>query len=383
MNRMIVQRTDLRKPRSKRITLADVAAKAGVSVATASVAITGRRSGNCRVSPAVAEKIRRAARQLNYRPNLQARMLSTQRTHTVAVLIKRAAWHNAMFYVSSAQRVLREHGYTESFMLHPDHSVESEREHLEICLQRGVEGILAIPLIDPQGRANVDLFNRLHREENIPVVQLGTALPGCIAPSVTVDVIGSVRKAVAYLHEIGHRQIAMATVPGYDSAEELSPQHFAHLNYLGYRAAMAELGLPEQVFVAPGHREDVTSQYDRSVPLAVEVARADPRPTAVIGFSEYAAAGLMAGLAEHGLRVPQDMSIVAGGEQPFARMLRPALTTLAAPYEQMGETATRMLLNMIDGGESASVSLTASLIMRDSVRDERDAATPTPTVNPG
>src|SRR5438552_11656327 len=89
--------SDVSKLRSKRVTLADVAAKAGVSVATASVAITGRPSGNCRVSPAVAEKIRRAARQLNYHPNLQARNLSTQRTHTIALLIKRAAWHNAMF----------------------------------------------------------------------------------------------------------------------------------------------------------------------------------------------------------------------------------------------------------------------------------------------
>jgi len=80
----------LKKAKTKRITLADVAAKAGVSVATASVAITGRRSGNCRVSPAVAEKIRAVAHELHYRPNLQARNLSTQRTHNVAMLIKRA-----------------------------------------------------------------------------------------------------------------------------------------------------------------------------------------------------------------------------------------------------------------------------------------------------
>ncbi|MEO6434583.1 MAG: LacI family DNA-binding transcriptional regulator [Tepidisphaeraceae bacterium] len=358
----------MKRPGTKRITLADVAAKAGVSVATASVAITGRRSGNCRVSLAVAEKIRRAARQLDYRPNLQARMLSTQRTHNVAVLIKRASWHNAMFYVSSAQRVLREHGYSESFMLHPDNTVASEREHLEICLQRGVEGVLAIPLIDPNGQANVELFNRLHQQENIPVVQLGTALPGCVAPSVTVDIIGSLRKTITLLHAMGHRQIAMSTVPGYDSTDALSPQHFAHLVYLGYRAGMADLGLAEQVFVAPGQREDVTTQYDRSVPLGAEVAKASPRPTAIVAFSEYAAAGLMVGLAEKGLRVPEDVSVVAGGEQPFARMLRPALTTLAAPYERMGEIATDMLLKMIDGGEATSLSLSASLIMRDSVR---------------
>src|SRR5438067_9054983 len=131
--------TQLARSRSKRVTLADVAAAAGVSVATASVAITGRRSGNCRVSPAVAEKIRRTAALLKYRPNLQARNLSTQRTRTIALLIKRAAWHNAMFYLSSAQRVLRDQGYSSTVMLNPDDRIESERAHIDLCVERQVE----------------------------------------------------------------------------------------------------------------------------------------------------------------------------------------------------------------------------------------------------
>jgi LacI family transcriptional regulator len=88
----------------------------------------------------------------------------------------------------------------------------------------------------------------------------------------------------------------------------------------------------------------------------------------VIGFSEYAAAGVMAGLIGQGLRVPEDISVIGGGEQPFARMLRPSLTTLAAPYEQMGEVATTLLLRMIEGESKVeSVSLPATMIMRQSV----------------
>src|SRR6478672_6156629 len=139
----------VKKPGAKRrVTLADVAAKAGVSVATASVAITGRPSGNCRVSPAVAEKIRAAARELNYRPNLYARNLSTQRTNVVAMLVKRSTWHNAMFYLTTAQRVLRQKGYTEFFLVLPDDHLESERQQLEMCIERQVEGIIILPLID-------------------------------------------------------------------------------------------------------------------------------------------------------------------------------------------------------------------------------------------
>ena len=165
------------------------------------------------------------------------------------MLIKRSSWHNAMMYVAAAQRVLRSRGYHETFMLHPDNQAESEREHLEICLQRGVEGVLAIPLIDPDGKANVEMFNRLHTQEKIPVVQLGMALPGCVAPSVIADAVRSVAKTVTLLHAMGHRRIAMAALPGYDDPAELSPHHFSQRVYQGYRQGMQSLGLPEQVFI--------------------------------------------------------------------------------------------------------------------------------------
>src|SRR5688572_20940535 len=197
------------KIQRKRVTLGDVAAKAGVSVATASVAITGRPSGNCRVSTAVAEKIRRAARQLNYRPNIYARNLSTQRTHTVAMLVKRSNWHNAMYFLASAQRVLRERGYTEIFLMHLNDQLESEREHIELALDRRVEGILIMPVIAREGGGtNCALLNEVHEEDGIPVVQMTLALPDCVAPAVTVDETGGVYDAVKRLRALGHTRIA-------------------------------------------------------------------------------------------------------------------------------------------------------------------------------
>ncbi len=320
----------------------------------------------------MADKIRRAANELRYRPNLQARSLSTQRTRTVALLIKRSSWHNAMMYVSAVQSVLRSRGYVETFMLHPDNRAESELEHLEICLQRSVEGILALPLIDPAGKANVEMFNRLHTEEKIPVVQLGLALPGCVAPSVIADVVKGVAKAVTLLHAMGHRRIAMATLAGFDDPNEFSPHHFSQRVYLGYRQGMASVGLPEQVFVGQAARHDVTDQFDASLPLGLEVAKAASRPTAVLAFSPYAAAGLMTGLIEQGLRVPDDVSVICSGEQPFARMMRPPLSTLEGPFEKMATAATEMLLKMIEGGEGASIAIPQILCLRDSVRELHD-----------
>jgi LacI family transcriptional regulator len=362
----------VRKAVSKRVTLADVAAKAGVSVATASVAITGRPSGNCRVSPAVAEKIRRAARALNYRPNLQARNLSTQRTHTAALLIKRSAWHNARFYIPAAQRVLREHGYLEICTLYPDNRLESEREGIDLCIQRRVEGIIAMPLIDLEGKANVELFNQVHREEGIPVVQLGLSLPGCHAPAVVADDTEGIFRAVRLLHAMGHRRIAHVTIFGYDDPELLNPFRVAHLRYDGYRRGIAELGLKEQVFCGEERSTDIEMIYEGSVRLASLVAKTSPRPTALICFSDYTAAGMIAGLSDAGVTIPGQVSVLGVGEQPFDRMLRPALSTLAPPFEKMGELATQTLLKMIDGGEGQSAALPPALIMRDSLRELHD-----------
>jgi DNA-binding LacI/PurR family transcriptional regulator len=333
------------------------------------VAIAGRPSGNCRVSPPVAEKVRAVARELNYRPNLQARNLSAQRTYSVALLVKRAAWHNAMFYVSACQRVLREFGFSEIIMLHPDDEVATERAHLEMCVERQVEGIIAIPLIDLESRSNVEVFNRIQREEKIPIVQLGLALEGCDAPSVTADETGGMRQGVKLLHAMGHRRIAHCTIRGYDNAKPINPFRIGHLRYLGYQQAMRELGIEEELLIPEQRVTDISMLYDSAREVAKQVAASQSRPTAIVAFSDYMGAGLIAGFKDHGLRVPEDVSVLSVGEQIFTRMMRPTMSTLAPQFEKMGELASAMLLKMIEGKPGVSTMVLPSLNMRESVRE--------------
>jgi DNA-binding LacI/PurR family transcriptional regulator len=356
----------------KRATLSDVAAKAGVSIATASVAVTGKPSGNCRVSPAVAARVREVARSMQYRPNVQARNLATRRTRTIAFLIKRASWHNAMFYVSAVQRVLREHGYTETFMLHPDNRLESERQQLELCVERRVEGIITIPVIDLDQRSNVELYNHILRREQIPIAQIGIALPGLDAPAMTTDDVEGFRAAVRLMHSMGHRRIAHVTIPGYDDPKPLNPFVQVHQRCEGYRGGMKQLGLAEQIFCAPGDWRVIDDLYERGYVLAREIAAATPRPTAVFAFVDHLAAGVMAGLRDAGVDVPGDISVLGFGDQPFGHMLSPSLSTLAPAFEPIAERATRSLLDMIDGKAGSSVKIAPSLVMRNSVRALRD-----------
>jgi DNA-binding LacI/PurR family transcriptional regulator len=336
----------------KRVTLSEVAAKAGVSIATASVAVTGRPSGNCRVSPAVAERVRAVAREMAYRPNVQARNLATRRTRTVAFLIKRAAWHNAMFYVSAMQRLLRQNGYMEQFMLHPDNSLSGEREQLETCLARRVEGIIIMPLLGAgeEPGCNAATLNQLVRDEGIAVVQLGIALPDCIAPAVVHDDTGGFRDAVKLLHAMGHERIAHATVPCYDDASPLNPYRQAHLRYTGYAASVRELGLREIVLHHGGTCGDVENLYEDGIEIGQQLATAAPaqRPTAVTCMSDHLAAGVMGGLADGGVDVPGEVSVLGLGDLPFARMLRPPLSTIAPQFDRMAEQATQTLLRLME-----------------------------------
>jgi LacI family transcriptional regulator len=353
--------------RRKRTTLGDVAAKAGVSVATASVAITGKPSGNCRVSPTVAERIRRAAHQLNYRPNIYARNLSTQRTQTVAMLVKRSNWHNAMYFLASAQRVLRREGYTEIFLMHEDNQLSTERQHLEMCVDRRVEGIIIMPLIDLNGQTNATLINQIAADETIPLVQLEIAIPDCTAPAIVSDEVEGVRQAVHKLHEMGHRRIAHATLKGYEDANPANPYRHAHLRYLGYSSAIRDLNL-DPIVLCPDRLEvTVDAEFDAAVDMAHRIAAMSPRPTAVVTYADFEAAGMLAGLAEAGVSVPRDVSIIGYGDQPFIRMTRPVLSTIAPPYERMGEEATSTLLSMIGGAAAESVQIPPTLMLRQSV----------------
>jgi LacI family transcriptional regulator len=288
------------------------------------------------------------------------------------MLIKRASWHNAMFYVSAMQRLLRQRGFTETFMLHPDNLLETERRHLEMCVERRVEGIITIPIIDIEHHANIELYNQIFRDEGIPIVQIGIALPGFDAPAIVTDDVEGLCSAVRLLHAMGHRRIAHVTIAGYDDPSPLNPFVQVHLRCLGYRKGLAELGLPEQLFCAEGEWSAIDQLYDRAYALARTIADASPRPTAVIAFVDHIAAGLMSGFRDAGLDVPGDISVLGFGDQPFARMLCPTLSTLAPAFEAIGERATKTLLEMIDGGAGECAKIAPSLVMRDSVRAIKD-----------
>src|SRR5207247_11368812 len=107
---------------------------------------------------------------------------------------------------------------------------------------------------------------------------------GRAGPSVVSDDADGILHAVRLLHAMGHRRIAHATIKGYDNPEPLNPFRVAHLRYQGYRRAMVELGLGEQIILDDAPVSEIEKLYDSAIPLAQKLLKLSPRPTAVITF---------------------------------------------------------------------------------------------------
>lgn len=350
----------------KVVTLRDVAERAGVSVATASAAISGRRSGNCRVSVDVAQKIRRTAQELRYRPNLHAKRLSSGFTRTVALVVKCSAWHNMIWPVSAAQGLLHKNDYDDIFLLHDD-DLKLESRHLRMCIEARVGGILFFPLVDLAGRDNTAEINDIYQRENIPVVQLGLALPGCQAPSVVTDEANGTYKAVLELAALGHRDIAHLTFPTYASAQKNNPFIHAHRRFVGYQKAMKELGLPLRVLALGEDQWQNDRAFHYMSQMANQLAKSRSCPTAVVVYSDVLAAAALAGFRDAGLRIPQDISIIGIDKSPLSEAVRPSLSLVSFPYQQIGTIGTEMLMQMMNGESVKSVLLPPTIEGRDTI----------------
>jgi LacI family transcriptional regulator len=348
------------------VTLKEVAARSGVSIATASAAISGRPSGNCRVSEHVARKVRQNAKLLRYRPNLYARRLSGRRARTVALVVKCSAWHNVMWPIAAAHDVLHEQGYDDIFLLHPDR-LEEESRHLDMCLEARVDGILIFPLVDLGGQTNADKINDILAIEKIPVVQLSVALEGCHAPAAVADEAKGSYQAVEMLAKLGHRRIAHLTLPDCQSPDPSNPYLHAHRRYRGYCLAMEDMGLEKEVYALGRQEVNPERSFNGMMRLARQIGTGPNPPTAALVYSDSLAAAAMAGFQAGGLRVPDDVSIIGIDKSPLTEAVRPALGLVTFPHEELGTIGTQMVLRMIEGQAVSTVQLLPQVDPADTV----------------
>jgi LacI family transcriptional regulator len=329
----------------------DVAARAGVSQSTVSFVLNDRRE--MRIAEETRQRVLAAVAELGFRPDHNARALRTRRTHTFGMLTDEIASSPfAGRVVLGSQEVAWAHGRL-LLMINTEADIDFETAAAEALLDRRVDGLLcaaqsARPVVVPE------------RARRVPAVLVNCypAAPARIPAIVPGEVHGGYLATRAVL-DAGHRKIAFLAGD--------YPSWATRMRARGMRRALrgARLGFTEDMVIYGDYLP--SSGYDRIKQVMARPKRR--RPTAVLCANDRVAMGVLFGLHELGLRVPDDISVVGYDNQEFlADSVHPPLTTISLPHYEMGAEGVRALLKLLEGESVPSRRwLRGQLIVRASV----------------
>ncbi|MFF1359572.1 LacI family DNA-binding transcriptional regulator [Streptomyces sp. NPDC058297] len=313
----------------------DVAAQAGVSPSTVSRCF----ASPYQVRPETRARVLVAAERLGYRPSRIARSLALGRTGTLGLIVPDIA--NPFFAViaKAVQARARRKDYA-VFLADTDEHPDDEYE-LALTLARQVDGLL---LVSP--RMDEDRLAEVVRQ--VPSVAVNRSVPG--VPSVVAPSEDGLRQAVAHLHALGHRHLALIL----GARNSWSSERRGH----AVRQAAEQLELKVTEF-GPHEPKFHTGAQVADLALAAGA-------TAVVAHNDLMALGVLARLAERGVRVPDDVSLVGADDTLLATAATPALTSVRIPLATLGERAVDLMLRRLDDPDSTPHQsvLTSELIVR-------------------
>ncbi|MEU6808671.1 LacI family DNA-binding transcriptional regulator [Streptomyces sp. NPDC046831] len=327
---------------STRPTSRDVAQAAGVSQAAVSLVLGGKWRG--RVAEATAERVRQAALDLGYRPNLAARNLRLGRTRTVLLVVPALTTEFFAGVYTGAARVAAEHGF--GVVLYPSPEGIGPARSPFGSAQAALDGVLASSMA-------ADALTAI-RGDQLPLVMLDSDPAGSLgAATVNLDIADGVRQVADHLLGLGHRRFLHLAADVASWTFEVRARELA-----------ARLG------AVPG-----TSLRTARAPLSFEDARAaaeaafgaaGPRPTALVCDDDKLAAGAYKALRRLGLRVPDDVSVTGLDDLALATAIDPELTTVRLDAELFGERGMEALLAVLDGRSPEGGDIPVRLVVRGS-----------------
>jgi len=323
----------------------DVARQARVSVFTVSAVINNKG----RVSSTLARRVEAAIAKLNYRPNLLARSLAKQQTHTFGMVVTDIA--NPFFpaIVRAAEDAAQKAGYS-VLLCNSDDKQDKEALYLELLISKRVDGII----LNKTPGAFSPAQRSMLADAKIPIVLLMRTCPGLKTDIVQTNDHQGALDAVAHLARIGHRRIALVGGPLHVSNARARKQ--------GYLQALESAGLefdPRLVYEGD-YRIDSGHRAGRAL--------LPHRPDALLVTNYLMTVGLMSAADEIGMRCPEDFALVSFDDYPWLGCFRPRLTTIELPKYELGDAAVRLLLERIQGkdGRTETVTLLPQLRVRES-----------------
>ncbi|MBA3875994.1 MAG: LacI family transcriptional regulator [Anaerolinea sp.] len=324
----------------------DVARLAGVSSMTVSRVVNGTGY----TSQETRARVERAIAELGYVPNAVARQLRSKRSHTIALVVTDIT---NPFFTTIARGVEDEAAGRDFGVMfcNTDESDAEEIAYLQMLIQRQVDGVLLVPA------SNSGNSLRLLHAHRVPVVVIDRRVRSTQIDEVRTDSEAGAYALVRHLVELGHRNIAMLS-----GRREISTSVD---RVAGYRRALAEVGVEVDSRLVLYRGYDA----DAGLRMAREILDATPRPTAIFAANNFIAFGAMRALREAGIRVPDDMSVVAFDDLPDAWVMDPFMTVINQPAYDIGRRAAELLLERLTAapaGAGRKCVLPGKLVVRGS-----------------
>ena len=315
-----------RKHSAKASSIYDVARESGVSVFTVSAVVNNKSH----VGKGLRERVEAAIRKLNYRPNLIARSLAKQRTHTIGMIVPDIANPFFPMVVRGAEDAAQKHGYS-LLLCNSDDSLDKEEKVIEVLLSKRVDGILLTKAAE-DFRPSI---RRMIQQVNIPFVLVMRTYPKLTNDAVITDDYHGAYEAVCHLARAGRRRIGLISGPLKISN--------AKARWKGFRAALKDKGLVYD----PG----LVMEGDYRIESGFRAGHAllSHRPDGIYVANHLMTIGLLKAAEEIGMRCPEDFGLVSFDDYPWLGVFRPRLTTVELPKHDLGSEAAELLIRRIAG----------------------------------
>ncbi|NMM62129.1 LacI family transcriptional regulator [Clostridium sp. P21] len=328
----------------KKVTMLDIANKAGVSKATVSM-VLNKRDGN--ISEETKSKVMALAKEMNYIPNHLARSLSTKKTNTIGIVLPDIT--NPFF--ASIARAIEDGasylGYNVIFC-NTDNEIKKEEKYIKVLISKLVDGVIFIA----GGESCTSI--KMLRNNNVPFVLVDRYIDSykedygvyCLNKS-------GVIQGIDYLYDKGKRNIAF--VKGPDTLE-ISNQRLQ-----GYKCAMSQYGIYNENLIFKGSF-NIEGGMDSTKILLESKEKID----AIFYSNDLMALGGIKVLLRNGIRIPQDISIIGFDNIHISQFIEPELTTIAQPIYEMGKESCKLLIDIINNKRrlSKQVYFETQLIVR-------------------
>ncbi len=332
-----------------KITILDIAKKANVSAMTVSRVINGAGQ----VKKETRERVERVIEELDYKPNLFARSLSSKKSMMIGVVINRVKQVFFDNYIGKISSGITDAAAAKNYrvMFFPVEKQDNRiAAYYDIVRSHIPDGLIIL-------RSKIDDPRiQVLAEHEVPFVLVNHKTYKKNYNFVDTENIKGVEAAMDYLFRHGHRKIAFLA----GSMDETNSRD----RLKGYRAALEKQALE--------HRDDWVLYGDFNKDRAYEetgkLFQEKDRPTAILASDDYMAIGAMQRIRAEGLSVPKDISIIGFDDVEIASYIKPALTTIRQPLVELGESAAQSIIDIIEGKQKAPVHkfLKLELVERDS-----------------